>query len=42
MRGTLDILFMAIYVDDNSMAKIHSIKEVAEYFRVTMDTKEDQ
>ena len=41
MRGTLDILPMVIYVNDNSMANTFSIKEVADYFRVTMDTKED-
>ena len=41
MRGTLDILPMGIFVNDNSMEKIISIKEVADYLRVTMDTKED-
>ena len=41
MRGTLDILPMDIYVNDNSMANILSLKEVAHYFRMTMDTKED-
>ena len=41
MRGILDILLMEIYVNDNSMAKILSLKEVADYFRVAMYTKED-
>ena len=41
MRGTLDILPMGIYVIDNSMANILYLKEVEDYFRVTMDTKED-
>ena len=40
MRGTLDILPMGIYVNENSMANILSLKEVSHYFRVTMDTKE--
>ena len=40
MRGTLDILPMGIYVNENSMANILSLKEVENYFRVTMDTKE--
>ena len=42
MRGTLDILPMGIYANDNSMANILSLKKVSYYFRVTMDTKEDQ
>ena len=41
MRGTLDILSMGIYVNDNSMANILSLKEVAYSFRMTMDIKED-
>ena len=41
MRGTLDILHMDIYVNDNYMSKILYLKEVANYFRVTMDNKED-
>ena len=41
MRGTLDILPMGIYVNDNSMENILSLKEVEYYFRVTMDTKEN-
>ena len=41
MRGTLDILPMGIYVINNSMANILSLKKVADSFRVTMDTKED-
>ena len=32
---------MGIYVTDNSMADIISLKEVADYFHVTMDTKEN-
>ena len=39
-RGTLEILHMGIYVNNNSMANILSIKEVANYFRMTIDTKE--
>ena len=41
MRGTLYILPMGIYVNDNSMANILSLKKVSYSFRVTMDTKED-
>ena len=41
MRGTLDILPMGIYVNDNSMVNILSLKKVSDYFRVTMDTKDD-
>ena len=41
LRGTLDILPMGIYVNDNFMAKIISLKEVTDYFQVIMDTKED-
>ena len=41
MRGILDILPMDIYVNDNSMSNIFSLKEVAYSFCVTMDTKED-
>ena len=40
MRGTLDILPMGIYVNDNSMANTLSLKKVVDYFHVTMDTKE--
>ena len=39
IRGTLDILPMGIYVNYNSMVNILSLKEVAYYFRVTMDNK---
>ena len=38
-RGTLDILPMGIYVNDNSMANILSLKEVVDSFRVTINTK---
>ena len=41
MRGTLDILPMGIYINDNSMADILYLKEVEDSFRVTMETKED-
>ena len=41
MRGTLDILPMDIYANDNSMANIISLKEVEDYFLMAMDTKED-
>ena len=40
-RGTLDILPMGIFVNDNSMENILSLKEVAYYFRLNMNTKED-
>ena len=40
MRGTLDILPMGVYVNDNSMVNILSLKEVADSFRITMYTKE--
>ena len=39
IRVNLDILPMGIYVNDNYIANIPYIKEVADYFRVTMDTK---
>ena len=39
MSGTLDILSMGIYVIDNFIANIHSLKEVEDSFNVTMDTK---
>ena len=39
MGGILDILGMDIYVNDKSMANILSLKEVADYLRMTMDTK---
>ena len=39
MRGAMDILTMGIYVNDNSMANIISIKEVVYSFCVTMYTK---
>ena len=39
MRGTMEILPMGIYVNDNSMENTLSLKEVADSFRVTMDTK---
>ena len=32
---------MGIYVNDKSMANIISLKGVVDYFRVTMDNKED-
>ena len=41
MRGTLDILPMGIYVNDNSMANILYLKEVGDSLRVNMDIKED-
>ena len=41
MRGTLDILPMYIYVNDNSIPNILSLKEVTDSFRVKIDTKED-
>ena len=41
IRGTLDILPIGIYVNYNPMANILSLKEVADSFRVIMDTKED-
>ena len=39
IRGTLDILPMGIYVNYNSMVNILYIKEVADYFRGTIDNK---
>ena len=42
MGSTLDILHMGIYVNDNSMANFLSLKEVKNYFRMTMGTKEDK
>ena len=41
MRGTMDMLPMGVYVNDNSMENILSIKEVVDSFHVTMYTKED-
>ena len=41
MRCILEILLMDIYVNDNSMSNILSLKEVAFYFRMNMDTQED-
>ena len=41
IMGILDILSMGIYVNDKSMANILYFKEVTEYFRMTIDTKED-
>ena len=41
MRGILGILAMGIYVKDNSMANILSLKEVIDYFRMTMYIKEE-
>ena len=41
IRGTLDTLPMIIYVNDNYMANIIYLKEVADYFCVTMDSRED-
>ena len=40
MRVTLDIFPIFIYVNDNSMADILFLNEVADSFRVTMHTKE--
>ena len=40
MKVTINIP-VSIYVNDNSLAKILYLKEVANYFRVTMDTNED-
>ena len=40
MRVILEILPTHIYVNDNYMADILSLKKVKYYFRVTMDTKE--
>ena len=40
MRGTLEILPMGIYVNDNSMANILSLKKVVDSLRVTLNTKE--
>ena len=39
MRGTLDILPSGIYVHDNSMKNIVSLKEVEDSFWANMDTK---
>ena len=39
--GTLEILPMGIYVNDNNMANILSLKEMADYFRVDMYNKKD-
>ena len=41
ITSTLDVLHMGIYVNDNSMANILSLKEVAYSFRMTMDIKAD-
>ena len=41
IRGTLEILPMYIYVNDNFAANILSLKELANSFRITMDTKEN-
>ena len=41
MKGNLKKSPMSICVIDNSMTKILSLKEVENYFRVTMDTNED-
>ena len=41
IMGILNIPPMNIYIYDNSMANFLSLKEVADYFRMTMDTKED-
>ena len=41
MKVNLNILPMIIYVNNKSMENILSLKEVANSFRVTMDTKED-
>ena len=41
MRGNLDILPMGIYVNDNLMVNIPSLKELIVSFCATMDTKED-
>ena len=41
MKSTLNIIPMSIYVNNNSMPNILSLMELANSFRVTMDTKED-
>ena len=41
IRGILDILHVDMYVNNNFMANIPFIKELADSFRVNMDTKED-
>ena len=41
MKGSLNTLPVSIYVYNNSMADILSLKEVASYFHVTMDTNDD-
>ena len=40
MKVTINIP-MSIYVNDNSMSNIFSLKEVANSFRVKIDTKDD-
>ena len=40
IRGTLDILAMDIYINDNSVVKIISLKEVEDSSRMKMDNKE--
>ena len=39
--GILEILPMDIYVNDNSIVNTLSLKEEVDYFRVTMNNKED-
>ena len=39
VRGTLNILRMGIYVNDNSMANMLSLKEVTDYILMNMNTK---
>ena len=41
MRVTLDIFTMGIYVNDNYMANILSLKGVADSFWITIYTKEE-
>ena len=41
MKGTLNFFPMSIYVNDNSMSNILSLKEVANSFHVKIDTKDD-
>ena len=40
MRGILDILPLDIYVNDNSTENIISLKDVADYFHMTMYIKD--
>ena len=40
IMGTLDLLPIGIYGNDNSVANILSLNKVSNYYRVTMETKE--